>query len=167
MKNSLVILFFTTMVLGCSYQKEPKEVKTDNFEISFPGYMESTDDLLEGADLQYKNAYRNIYSIVKVKDKGNKTFKQFQQETVNVIKNFELLESPVVIDSFFRKKDNFTAIDIQLYGIMNKENIYYWHSVFETPTKYYELAIWTRTMDRKQRYGEDIAKIVESFKPLN
>lgn len=166
MKNSLIVLFLIVLLSGCSYQEKPKEIKTDTFEVSYPGYMKSTDDLLEGADLQYKNAYRNIYSIVKVSDKGTQTFEDFQKKTVDVIRNFQLLEKPVVTDSVYRENDNFKAIDLQIYGIMNNENIYYWHSVFETADKFYELAVWTRTMDRKQRYGGDIAKIIESFKPL-
>lgn len=166
MKNSLIILFLTSILLGCSYPEKPKDVKTEMFEVSYPGYMKSTDDLFEGADLQYKNAYRNIYSIVKVSDKKGRSLQDFQKETVAVIKNFQLLEKPVVTDSVYRENDNFKAIDIQIYGIMNNENIYYWHSVFETTDKFYELAVWTRTMDRKQRYGADIEKIVASFKPL-
>ncbi|MCB9226367.1 MAG: hypothetical protein H6578_04275 [Chitinophagales bacterium] len=166
MKNSLIAVFLIALLSACSYSEKPKEVKTEMFEVSYPGYMKSTDDLLEGADLQYKNAYRNIYSIVKVSDKGTQTFEDFQKKTVDVIRNFQLLEKPVVTDSVYRENDNFKAIDLQIYGIMNNENIYYWHSVFETKDKFYELAVWTRTMDRKQRYGEDIAKIIESFKPL-
>lgn len=166
MKHSILVVILFAILSACSYSDEFKEIKTDSFEIAYPGYMESTDDLLEEADLQYKNSYRNIYSIVKAKDKGNESFEDFQKETIGVIKNFNLLENPVVTDSVYRNKDGYKAIDIQLYGIMNKENIYYWHSVFETQSKFYEVAVWTRTMDRKQRYGADIAKIIESFKPL-
>lgn len=163
--NVFVIIFLSIILLACSYSNKFEKVQTNTFQISFPGYMKPTTDLLEDADLQYKNAYRNIYCIVKEKDKGTQTFKNYQKETVDIIKKFDLLENPVVTDSFYRETDNFKAIDVQIYGTMNNENIYYWHSSFETATKFYEVAIWTRTMDRKQRYGVDIAKIIESFLP--
>jgi hypothetical protein len=46
---------------------------------------------------------------------------------------------------------------------MEEENIYYWHKTIESSQYYYQIIIWTRSMDRKQSYGSDIEKIIESF----
>jgi hypothetical protein len=47
---------------------------------------------------------------------------------------------------------------------MDEENIYYWHKTVESPNYYYQIIVWTRSMSRKQDYGADIEKIIESFK---
>jgi len=160
---SLFILFLS----ACAYSEEFNEINVDNqFIVELPDYMKATNDLLNGAALQYKNPYRNTYTIVNVEEKNGKSFESYQKEALNIIKNDVLLKKPLVTDSAYRSTETFNAIDIQIYGIMEQENIYYWHSVFETTNKFYTLVCWTRTMDRQQRYGPDFEKIIASFKPL-
>lgn len=169
MRAIKISLFFALAALlsSCGYSEEFKEVNFENqFIIAYPDYMEECDDLTPIADLQYKNSYRNTYSIVRVEDKADKSLLEFQKEGLDVIKNYDLLSNPLVTDSFYRESLDFTAIDVQMYGIMEDENIYYWHSAFESKGKFYEVVCWTRSMDRKQRYGADIEKIISSFKPL-
>lgn len=169
MKNLSYLFVLSAIVLlnSCAYSDEFKEINHNNqFVISLPSYLKSCNDLTENADLQYKNAYRNTYCLVRVIDKENKSFENYQQESINVIRDYEPLKNALVTDSAYRENETFRAIDIQLYGLMDNENIYYWHSVFETDSKFYEVVGWTRSMDRKQRYGPDIEKIITSFKPL-
>lgn len=154
-------------IQACTYTGEFSEINHDDtFKISYPDYMKECNDLTDNADLQYKNAYRNLYSIIRVSDKGTQTFEAFQQNSINQIKNYELLQNPLVTDSFYREGANFKAIDIQMFGLMDNENIYYWHSSFESEGKYYEVVCWTRSTDRKQRYGADIEKMIASFIPI-
>lgn len=169
MKINFKFLIFSLILLSaCAYSEEFNEINHNNeFLIAYPDYMEATDDLLSTAKLQYKNAYRNTYSIVTVEDKNNRNFEDYQRAALNIIKNDVLISKPLVTDSIYRNADNFNAIDIQLYGVMKEENIYYWHSVFETESKFYTVVCWTRSMDRQQRYGPDFIKTIESFKPLN
>ena len=168
MKNSLKFILISLVFLSaCAYSDEFNEINHDNqFIVSFPDYMEKTDDLLVTAALQYKNAYRNTYSIITMEDKNGKSLLDFQKDAINVIKKDVLLSKPLVTDSIYRETENYKAIDIQIYGVMNEENIYYWHSVFETDNKFYTVVCWTRSMDRQQRYGPDFIKVIESFKPL-
>ncbi|MEX0595452.1 MAG: hypothetical protein WD512_03050 [Candidatus Paceibacterota bacterium] len=163
--NQIIALLSITILLSCGYSEEFNEVNHNNeFVISFPDYMKSCNDFQ--ADLEYKNAYRNTYSLVKVYEKESMTLEDFQRKTLGVLKAYKPLTKPLVTDSTFRENENFKAIDVQLYGTMDGENIYYWHSVFESKGKFYEVVCWTRSMDRKQRYGADLAKIITSFKPL-
>lgn len=168
MKNSFKFLLFSIFLLSaCAYSEDFKELNHNNeFIVAFPSYMEATNDLINSANLQYKNAYRNTYSIITAEDKGERSFEDYQKDELNRIKNDVLLKKPLVTDSIYRSTEKFKAIDIQIYGVMNDENIYYWHSVFETDNKYYTLVCWTRSMDRQQRYGPDFLKVIESFKPL-
>lgn len=165
-KLKIFYLFVSISILSaCAYSDEFHEVNHQNqFMIAFPDYMKSCEDFQ--ADLQFKNAYRNTYSIVNAEDKNGRTLAEFQKEKLGVLKTYEMLSKPLVTDSLYRVGDNYKAIDIQLYGVMDEENIYYWHSSFESDGKFYELVCWTRSMDRKQRYGPDLEKIISSFTPL-
>ena len=169
MRNSLKFMIVSLLFLSaCAYSEEFNDINHENeFIISLPDYMKSSDDLLNTAALQYKNAYRNTYTIVNIENKNNRSLEKYQQEALNIIKQDVLLKKPLVTDSVYRNTEDFNAIDIQIYGIMNNENIYYWHSVFEANNKFYTVVCWTRSMDRQQRYGPDFEKVIESFRPLN
>lgn len=161
----LYVLIITSILTSCAYSDEFKEINHDNtFLISYPDYMDECEDFQ--ADLQYKNSYRNTYSLVNVEDKNGRTFEEFQKEKLDLLKGYDLLSKPLVTDSLYREETNYTAIDIKLYGVMDDENIYYWHTSIESDGKFYEVVCWTRSMDRKQRYGPDLEKIIDSFKPL-
>ena len=162
------IILFIPLIVGlhsCGYSEEFNEVNHNNeFIISFPDYMEDCNDF--SADLGSKNSYRNTYAFVKVYEKEGQSLAQFHESVLNILKTYELLKDPLVTDSVYRQGVNFTAIDIELYGVMEDENIYYWHSAFESDDKFFEVVCWTRSMDRKQRYGSDLEKIITGFKPL-
>jgi hypothetical protein len=162
------IILFIPLILGlqsCGYSEEFNEINHNNeFIISFPDYMENCDDF--SADIGYKNSYRNTYALVKVYEKEGKSLAQFHESVLSTLKSYELLKDPLVTDSVSRQGVNYKAIDIELYGVMENENIYYWHSAFESEEKFFEVVCWTRSMDRKQRYGADLEKIITGFKPL-
>lgn len=157
------ILFFAVFLGACTYTGEFKEVQTDGlYTISYPDYMKpSKQTLHENAILEYNNRYRNIYSVV-VRDEKELDFLDYQQKNIGDLKNYDLLLNPLVTDSVFA--ENPTSILIELYGIMDEENIYYWHKTIESTKYYYQIIVWTRSMDRKQRYGPDIEKMIDSFK---
>lgn len=151
------------LLQSCTYTGEFKEVQTDGlYTISYPDYMKpSKQTLHENAILEYNNRYRNIYSVV-VRNEKELSFEAYYKENIDDLKNYELLLNPLVTDSVFTEDPK--SILIELYGIMDEENIYYWHKTIESPKYYYQIIVWTRSMDRKQRYGPDIEKILESFK---
>ncbi len=161
----LSILLSISFMIGCGYSEEFKEINYENqFIVAIPDYMEECDDF--EASYQFKNAYRNTYGLVNVEDKNGRTLAEFQKEKADILKGYELLSRPLVTDSSYRDEADFKAIDIKLYGVMDNENIYYWHTAVESDGKFFEIVCWTRSMDRKQRYGGDLEKIIASFKPL-
>lgn len=163
--NQIIAFIFLSILLACGYSEEFNEVNHNNeFIISYPDYMKETNDF--PGDLAYKNAYRNTYSLVKVYDKEGRSLLDFQKEVLGVLKAYEPLTKPLVTDSTYREEDGYKAIDVKLYGTMDGENIYYWHSAFESDGKFFEVVCWTRSMDRKQRYGPDLEAVIASFKPL-
>lgn len=163
MKNLILIFFLSAIITACTYTGEFKDVNTDGlYTIAYPDYMKpSKQTLHENAILEYNNRYRNIYSVV-VRDEKELDFLDYQQKNIGNLKKFDLLLNPLVTDSVFT--ENPTSILIELYGIMDEENIYYWHKTIESPKYYYQIIVWTRSMDRKQRYGPDIEKMIDSFK---
>jgi hypothetical protein len=163
MKKLIVMLFIAAFVSACTYKGEFREIQTDGlFTLSLPDYMKpSKKDLHESAILQYSNPYRNTYAIV-IRDNKDMDFAEYQQASINVLKNFELLRNPLVTDSVFNENTN--SYHLKLYGLMDEEMIYYWHNAYETPEFFYQLILWTRSSDRKQRYGQDIEKAIESFR---
>lgn len=163
--NFYFIIILAAALSACGYSEEFNEFNHENtFLISFPDYMKECDDFQ--ADLELKNSYRNTYGFVKVYEKEGRTLEEFQHQMLGVLKGYELLNDVLVTDSVYRDTEDFQSIDIELYGLMQDENIYYWHSCFESAGKFYEVVCWTRSMDRKQRYGPDLEKVIMSFKPL-
>ncbi len=158
----LLIFFFQ----ACSYNNKFKKYNISNhFTISIPDYMKPCKDISNNAAVQYKNAYRNTYCIV-LQDSKDLPFIKYQQKSLSILKNYQELKKPIVTDSTYIYNDTNKYIAIQLYGIMNDENIYYWHNTYEGKKYFYQVVCWTRSMDRKQRYGEDLEHILKSFKPL-
>lgn len=162
---SVIVVLFALLFSACEkYTGELIPANTEgDFLISFPDYMKEVDDLKPNAIIQYSNSYRNIYAVVIKDTKEKESFEDYQKKGLGVLKNYNLLEMPLVTDSVYEESSNGKEIHVQLYGIMQEENIYYWHSTFESNTHYYQLVVWTRSMDRKQRYGKDIEGVIESF----
>ena len=78
----------------------------------------------------------------------------------NASKNFKELTNLLVTDSV--KTAN--SIKLELMGDMDSEKIFYWHNTYESKNNYYQLVVWTRSYDRKQKYSDVIEKVVASFK---
>lgn len=162
----LIGMTFLVSISSCTYKGTFEAVETNNtFEISFPDYMTKADDLKPDAALQYSNPYRNLYTIIEKSEKNGQSFEEYQSEALNILRNYDLLENTLVTDSIYTEPEFGRQISIELYGIMQEENIYYWHNTYETDKYFYQVVTWTRSMDRKMRYGPDIEKIVASFKP--
>lgn len=161
------LLFFIFLLLAsCTYTGEFAPIKYQNeFQIEVPDYLEKCDDF--GGQIDLKNRYRNTYFFVKSFPDTFPDLANFQQQQIELLKNYDLLENPVVTDSNFINEANYEQINIELYGVIQEENIYYWHtSIKAVNSRYYELVGWTRSMDRRQKYGPDIEKIIGSFTVL-
>lgn len=158
--NKILAILLLTTVLSCnSYTGEFRDIKKSTFTISLPDWIEETDDLAPHALYQFKSKYRNTYGII-VKDDKNKFFEDYQKDAVNVLKNYESLTNLLVTDSTYNKN----KISLELLGDLESEKIFYWHNTYESENNFYQLVLWTRSYDRKQKYGPVIEEIIASFK---
>lgn len=163
-----LFLFISLLFLlnSCNnYTGEIRDVQKEGIVISLPDWLEETgdliqDDLASDVIFQFKSRYRNTYGIVVKNEKGDKTFNQYHQEAIGVLKNFKELKTLLVTDSL--RTEN--GIQLELMGDIETEKIYYWHNTYEDYDNYYQLVLWTRSYDRKQKYTEVIEKVIASFK---
>lgn len=162
MKQFFFVPIIMILILSScgSYTGEFREIENEHIEISLPDWLLETDDLAPHAYYQFKSKYRNTYGIVVRDDKENRTLAQYQQEGIGVLRNFKELTNLLVTDS--TRTDN--SINLELMGDMESEKIFYWHNTYESKDHFYQLVVWTRSYDRKQKYSEVIEKVVASFK---
>lgn len=163
MKKITQILFALSFVLLMScddFTGEIRKIEKADFEISLPDWIEKTDDLAPHAHYQFKSRYRNTYGIIVKDPKNGKTFAEYQKESVDVLRNFKELTNLLVTDSV--SKNGMTSL--QLLGDMEAEKVFYWHNTYESSDNFYQLVLWTRSYDRKQKYTETIEDIIASFK---
>lgn len=161
-KNKLVILVFLSLILtACkNFTGEVRLIEKPEFEISLPDWIEETNDLAPHALYQFKSRYRNTYGIIVKEAKDEKSFETFQQEAIAVLRNFDELTNLMVTDSVFSEE----VYQMQFMGDIESEKVFYWHNTYETSDAYYELVLWTRSYDRKQKYTPIIEDIISSFK---
>jgi len=160
-KTIYLIPVFLILANSCNYYNGKfRKIEEDSFDISLPDWLEETDDLAPHAFYQFKSRYRNTYGII-VKDKiEGKSLKAYQQEGTAVLRNFNEITNLLAIDSNFKENH----IEVQFMGDMDSEKIFYWHNTYEGQKYYYQLVMWTRSYDRKQKYSDAIEEIISSFK---
>lgn len=177
MKKFFAINFAAAFMLSaCSYNNDPKIINVDNtFSMTVPNWMKSDDDVKPGAPFQYANRYRSTYSCAwfeekasissVIKDSVNKPFDIYYRQQIQIIKN--VLKNPAVTDSVEVEVSGAKGVHTELFGQMQGENIYYSHLLLETPTRYYQLCVWTRGEERKLKYENEIQAELFSFKLLS
>jgi hypothetical protein len=132
--------------------------------MTVPDYLSKTDELRPGAEFQYRNRFRNLYAVV-FSEKKDKDFATFYAEQTGIIK--KALEKPMVNDSIIVEIPGARGVHTEIAGKMQGEMIYYSILTLEAKDKYYQSCIWTRSEDRKLKYGKDIERILLSFKLVN
>ncbi len=163
----LLLAGFTLLLAGCKYSKEYQNITVEGkFSISLPPWVEKQDDLKPGADLQYANRYRNFYVV------GERLPAAVAPDSLNseVNKYLNLLRSvtqkPLVTDSSAVTINGLTGVHVEFMGKMKDESIYYSELLLQGKKGTYHLSLWTRGEDRKLRFKEDMAKVINSFKEL-
>lgn len=164
--SRLTIIAFASLILySCKYAYKDELITVNNqFTMSVPDYLSKADNLKPGADFQYSNRFRNMYVVV-FSNKKDKDFQAFYNEQIDVIK--KVLDKPTVNDSLPVSIPGAAGVHTEIAGKMQGEMIYYSMQTFETKDKFYQECIWTRSEDRKLKYGKDIQRILSSFKLLN
>lgn len=159
MKHLLILLIIASTWSCQNYTGEFRTVAKDSFSIALPDWLEETDDLAPHAIYQFKSRYRNTYGIVVKTPIQDKSFETYQHEAVSVLRNFNEITNLLVTDSTL-KDDTY---HLELLGDIESEKIFYWHNTYKGQQNYYQLVLWTRSYDRKQKYTPVIEKIISSF----
>lgn len=156
----IIVVLFGVLISACNnYTGEIRTISTDDFEIKLPDWLEEADDLAPHALYQFKSRYRNTYGIIVKNAKEEKSFQTYQQESIAVLRNFNELTNLMVTDSSFANN----TFHLELMGDIENEKVFYWHNTYETAENYYQLVVWTRSFDRKQKYSEVIEEVLKSF----
>lgn len=159
-KFTLICFLAFFLISACdNYTGEKRDISNPNFDITLPDWLEETDDLAPHAIYQFKSRYRNTYGIVVKSDKEDKSFEQYQQESIAVLRNFNELTNLLVTDSSFLNNE----YHLELMGDIESEKVFYWHNTYETASNYYQLVVWTRSYERKQKYAPAIEEVIASF----
>ncbi|MET4082193.1 hypothetical protein ABIB40_002149 [Pedobacter sp. UYP30] len=174
MKKSISLLTITLILctVAAFSQTSFKDVKAGNvFHIDLPEYMAKTRGLNSDAELQFKNAVKDVYGIVIEDTKENlklaelnfasiKEFYEFSNK--NFLKDAEQKEiskptSKTIGDI------NFIAFDASCYDTEAKTKIYYFTGIVETKSCFYKVLCWT-ALQNKDTFKPDFEKILYSLK---
>ena len=167
----LTIFVLLFGMIACEYSEEFTKVSVNNqYEMAFPAYMEAAKkgkELSPDASLTYLNYFRNIYTIVIDKPKGNTPDELadfYETEKGKLIKQ---LMSPVKIDSIPLKINGLAGFQTNIMGTVkgagNTDTKIYYRLVFlESSTHLYQITLWT-WYDWRQKYEGVMDRIVGSF----
>lgn len=160
MKYWMMLLLATTMA-ACKYtgELEVKEVP-GKFKISVTDYLSKADDLHPNAVFQYSSPYRTVYLVVLDTSKSDLALDDYAQLAANNIAN-------VLKDSLVQLNDTITisganTMVYDIEGVITGEGIWYYLAIVEGKEKYYQILGWTLER-RKDKYSDDIRKMVQSF----
>lgn len=169
MKKNLLYLGYilAAFISACRYSDfwETKNFNNE-FTAEIPSWLEETDELKEGAPLQFRNRFRNVYFIV-IKDKQDTLppFPTYVANNIAVLKR--ALTQPLVTDSANAELGGLEGVRSEVMGNMGGEKIFYSHYSLQGKNGYnYQVCIWTRGEERKLRYSNDMNRIIQSFKML-
>ena len=170
-KNSVFLLsivyFLLTTTSSCKYSNEYQTVNANNkFSISVPSWMKEDKALKEGADFQYANHFRNMYAIGETISKTDLKKSNAEIMNDNLSRLRKSMTNAVVSDSVDIAVGSLKGTQVEMYGKMSNENIYFSEVLVEGQKNIYHLSIWTRGENRKLHFKEDINKIIASFKEI-
>lgn len=156
---------------SCVERFDFTDVKVDGqYELRVPAYMQPCTDLHKNAAMQLQSAENDIYLVVidekksVIHDLGMYyNLKSYfstvlKQPFIKEIKNVTTDSIPVPLQIGTNK-----ALTTTIKGLVNNQHVFYKLTVVETPTSFYQIIIWTRN-DKKERFENDMMKIIESFK---
>lgn len=156
----LLTILSIALLQSCRYGEGNHTINQSNlFQLTIPDWVKE-EKLGDDVVCSYANRYRNFYIVV-VKANKDIPFDTFNTRSIHRI--HAGLDSSVVSSTF---KEN--AYFNEVYGKMGKEaeKIYYSQKVINGNKNYYQVAIWTRGLNRKLKYKPTIDTIMASFKEI-
>lgn len=164
---TLLTLCFSLLLLSCSRDPgPPKEITVnDEFAITVPGYMTSTDRLAGSAPFQYQSKYRTVYAVA-LSDDRKSDFQTLESYTEKALKGFtDQLKEPDIQLSTEEDHQGISALKYEIRGNHSGEEIHYYLMTLENNSMFYQVCAWTLS-DKDEKYSSDIKSIVNSFRLL-
>lgn len=178
MKKIISLLFFA-LLFSCNenLQNEKYEKKTveNKFSLLIPESLEQTTELNDVACLQFQNKKRDFYIIVldepkdaftrAVDNKVLHTTADLNGYYKVVVENFRKITTKdfKVYDIEKKKINHSNAVIFSMSGRNEDYSIFYRYAVVESKNRYYQIMLWTSTL-QEQQYIDRMNKIISSFK---
>ncbi|MEM7367213.1 MAG: hypothetical protein AAF587_01360 [Bacteroidota bacterium] len=140
----------------------------DGYQLVLPDYLERMEGLVDDADLQYGNPYKEFYLIChyqtweelnqRFQGKDLETFYDFHVE--NLLLSLQETEAPAP-DSI--QIGGFGALDGHLEGLYKGDKIHYRLVVVDLPEGLIQMLVWTPVLNLEE-VSADIDRIVQSIR---
>lgn len=162
MKKLLTAVAILLTLSACEYTNEWRAVPFEkDYQINVPSWLEETDELRPGAPFQFHNRFRNVY-VIAFSDKKEKDFAAYQQDAVAVLQ--QALTKPLIADSVQVVLAGDTGLRMDVFGKMDKDEVFYSHITLDAGDKYIQLCAWTRGEGRKLKQQPVMDSILYSFR---
>lgn len=161
----VVVWALVLVVASCKYAEglQEKEVK-GRFTISVTDYVREADDLHPNGVFQYSSPYRTVYLLVLDTAKAGLTLADYGQIASSRLA-VALADSAITTIDSIASINGAPALEYEVEGNITNERVWYKLAVIEGKEHYYQVLGWT-IYQRKDKYGQDITDMVQSFKLL-
>jgi hypothetical protein len=166
MSVRFLIFFLSFMgligIFSCSYPNQWKTVPAGPaFFLKIPDWMKQAEDLKSDAWVQYANPFRNVYVVVFARQSPD-SLEVYQRGATDILR--KALDQPRTADFRRIQLAGLDGIREDIFGLMQKEPVYYSHITLDAGGQFIELCSWTRGEDRKLKYQPVMDSILLSFR---
>ena len=174
----LLLLFFVGLVMG----QELKQVKVGQaFNISYPSSYSKTYDLNDSACLQLSNLVQEKYFFIIQEEKEILKFLHVEFTNINealefyakgLISNLPDNKNKKVSKIKNFKINGYNAAEISIEGDFVDEEtdktytLVYNYTLIESQNYYYQILAWSN-INKRDAYGDEFKKMINSFKEEN
>jgi len=175
MKKIFALCIFVALT-SCSESKEVETITIKNkFTVQLPEYLSETQDLHQGASLQYQNALKEFYVVII--DEPKQEYFDIAATTTDFSADFDGyhdilktgLEGDIAEIKITPTKDlqinGLKAKTFSLTGDIEGIPVYYEVAYLDGKERFYQIVTWTLETS-KDKYKEPMQKIINSFKEI-
>ena len=170
MKKIVALGLVLTLLISCDSRTEYQTVKVKNkYSLELPDFLSEAQNLNPEASLQYQNPLKEFYVIVL--DEPKTDFPNPAEINLEEYRTIlrENLKGTLQSPSFLNERDTvIKGLKAKLFSLTDQTGglkIYYQFAYIESKTHFYQILTWTLE-DRKDKFSNEMAKIIASFKIL-
>lgn len=178
--GKFIIILITLLLLSCKNNDKPQTAKYKNlYTLQLPGHLTKTDELNDDASLQYKNEFREFYTIVihEPKSELNTVLKKNYPEgfyTPDLKGYTDILINGIDENIIHEEKtttqpktiNGLPANVAELSGLSDGLEIFIKIAFIEGKDNYYQVMVWTLA-NKKNEHLPAMNTIIDSFTETN